>query len=309
VYGISAIAVDIPDGRLDNSGRADQLEFSREFLERKIGSVKVSRLEPRESTVDIATRVAEKLFGQSGLCPQSVDLIVLVTQTPCSGGIPHLSSRLHAALGLRSDAHFFDVSLGCSGWVNGLAIVKAYCEANGLNNAILVTADPYSRIIDPNDRNTVLLFGDGASATLVSRDFIFGIGRVVSLSDSSACNAISRGEGEFLSMNGRAVMEFARKAVPESIRRALTENQLTIPDIGCFYLHQGSRYIIEQLRATLGQTEISLPYVAAQYGNLVSSSIPVMVFNDWENVPPRSVVCGFGVGLTSVATVLTRTCT
>jgi 3-oxoacyl-[acyl-carrier-protein] synthase-3 len=306
MYGISHISVEIPDTRLDNSRRGAELDFSEEFLTSKIGSPTVSRLEPTERTIDIATRVAERLILESAIEASEIDLVVLITQTPCTGGIPHLSARLHNALGLRPDAHFFDVSLGCSGWVNGLAIVKGYCELLALNKAMLVTADPYSKIIDNNDRNTVLLFGDGASATLISRDFRLGIGSFISLSDSKACDAISRDQNTHLKMNGRSVMDFARKTVPDCIRRTLKSNMLAVTDIERHYVHQGSKYIVEQLRVLLKQDAETMPYRACLYGNLVSTSIPALISDDWSRLPKRSIACGFGVGLSAVSTVLTR---
>src|SRR5690606_34876431 len=94
--------------------------------------------------------------------------LVVVTQNGDGEGLPHTSALVQTKLGLSTTVAAFDVSLGCSGYVYGLAILKGLMETAGMTDAILITADPYSKVIDPTDRVTTLLFGDAATATLLS---------------------------------------------------------------------------------------------------------------------------------------------
>lgn len=302
--GLTHISVEIPQNRLDNSKRSEELDFTNEFILNKIGSPKVSRLDAEDNTLELAFKAVNKLFHESGLDVKAVDLLVLVTQNPGNGGIPHLSASLHHKVGLRDDAQCFDISLGCSGWVHGLAIVKSYCESFGFKNAILVTADPYSTIIDPNDRNTVLLFGDGASATWLSDQPVYNIGQFYCLNDTSSANAIQKKAGEYLQMNGRRVLDFAKKNVPACITKTLELNNQNINQIDVLYAHQGSKYIVDQLREALNILDDKMPYSASEYGNLVSSSIPALIAENYPNSGEKLLVCGFGVGLSCMSTVL-----
>jgi len=306
MIGIKHVSVEIPPGRLDNLARQEELDFDENFLRSKIGAISVSRLAPEDNTIDLASRAMGRLLQETGLPASDVDLLVLVTQTPCTGGIPHLSAILHHRMGLRQDCHFFDVALGCSGWVQGLSIVKGYCASHGLKTAVLVTADPYSKILDPGDRNSVLLFGDGAAATLLTERPVFSIGKFALMSDTQSHEAIRREAGGFFQMNGRRVMEFGGKLVPASIRQAIAIQDEPGLKIDRYFVHQGSKYIVDQLRRQMGASEYEMPYCSTDYGNLVSSSIPVVLKQEWDRTGNRAVVCGFGVGLTSAATVLSR---
>lgn len=306
MIGLKHISVEIPSLRLNNLDRASDLGFDENFLRSKIGTTTVSRIEPNETTIDLAFKAASNLFNETEIDKNTVDLLVLVTQTPCTGGIPHLSAVLHRQLDLRPDCHFFDISLGCSGWVQGAAVVKSYCETYGLKKALLVTADPYSKIVDRNDKNTILLFGDGATASLFDDDPVYEFQKFVLLSDTNLNEAIHRDYGGFLQMNGRRVMEFGINTVSHSIDRLLKSYGSEYPVIDRYFVHQGSKHIVDQLRKLFGFTDYQMPYCSSGYGNLVSSSLPAVLCQEWKEIGERSVACAFGVGLTSAATLLQK---
>ncbi|MGH9204004.1 MAG: 3-oxoacyl-ACP synthase III family protein, partial [Vicinamibacterales bacterium] len=234
-----------------------------------------------------------------------LECLVVVTQNPDSHGLPHTSAVVHGKLGLAARCAAFDISLGCSGFVYGLATVSAFMAANGMACGVLVTADPYSKIIGPEDRDTVMLFGDGAAATLLSDDPVWRIGRTDFGTLGQQRDAlVVKADGK-LAMNGRGVFNFSATEVPPSIRRALAANRVELGDIDRFILHQGSRFIIDTIAKRLG-IEDRTPFCAENYGNLVSSSIPVALAEAVKDSDRRIVISGFGVGLSFASTVLTR---
>jgi len=169
MLGIKAIATYIPEGRARNSDLSERFALDETFLRDKIGVMERAIKAPDEETSDLALAALQKLLADAAVDPAAVEAMVVVTQNP-DRNIPHVSAMVHGCAGLAESCATFDVSLGCSGYVYGLSILKSFMRDNGMKTGVLVTADPYSKIIDRDDRNTVLLFGDAATATLVGED-------------------------------------------------------------------------------------------------------------------------------------------
>jgi 3-oxoacyl-[acyl-carrier-protein] synthase III len=305
VIGIRQIGVHRGVESLNNFELGETLGTGAEFLESKIGMLKLSRKSKDEDTSDLAVAAALALFESSELKPEDVQCLVLVTQNPDGGGLPHTSAIVHDKLGLRKDCIVFDIALGCSGFVQTLSVIKALMEAQGLKDGLLVTADPYSKIIDSSDRDTALIFGDGATATWMSDNPVWRIGATDGGILSSQNGALKINEKGNLFMNGRGVFNFAATAVPPSIERVLERSSNTMADIDLVLLHQGSRYIVETIARRIGAQD-KAPFSSANYGNTISSSIPMMLA---ENVPATAhklLLCGFGVGLAWATCYLER---
>lgn len=308
-WGIRSIGVEVPEGRLDNASRCEALQTDLEFLDRKIGTREVVRMAEGADTADLAEPACWRALEKGGVRPADIAALVVCTQNPHGRGIPHTSAVLQARLGLPESCACFDVSLGCSGYVYGLSVLGSFLEINGFGPGLLVTADPYSKIIDPMDRNTVLLFGDAATATLLEPD---ETGRLFSGSSFAFATRGAGGEAIWnpqgiLEMNGRAVFEFALGAVPKQVREVVAKAGLNIEEVDRFLLHQGSQFMVEQLARLLGVPMDKVPLGLAGVGNTVSSSVPLML----EKVLPdeavrRVVLSGFGVGLSWASCVLRR---
>jgi 3-oxoacyl-[acyl-carrier-protein] synthase-3 len=294
---VSAIGVYLPPTRVDNYVAASSLDIDKGFLENKIGIRRRAVKNAGERTSDLCEHAFTDLLRQMpDLAPEQVDLLCVVTQNP-DQKIPHTAAILHQRLGLAASCMTFDLSQGCAGYVHGLAVVMALVERLGLRNAVLMTCDPYSTIVDPADRGTGLLFGDAATATylvagsngyhLVDADF----GTVPGSAGVLRC--IDRFE-----MQGREVFLHAAREIPRSIRRLLDRNHLSDEDVDIFLLHPGSLSVIKAIRSILGLSDKRLPFEAGDYGNAVSSSIP-LVLREWlPRSPVRVLLSGFGVGFT-----------
>ena len=178
MLGIQAIGRYIPPQRNSNADLVEKFGFPPDFLDSKIGVQTTSKKAADEETSDLAVKAVRNLADKlgDGFDLAAIQCLVLVTQNPDGGGLPHTSAIVHKKLGLPPRCFAFDISLGCSGFVAGLAAITGFMQMTGLTRGLLVTADPYSKIIDPEDRNTVLLFGDGAAATLISDAPVWAIG-------------------------------------------------------------------------------------------------------------------------------------
>ncbi|EAH8202159.1 putative sulfate exporter family transporter [Campylobacter lari] len=204
----------------------------------------------------------------------------------------------------------FGVTLGgggsiCSGYVYGLSIILSFMQNNNLKHGLLFTCDPYRKIIDDNDKNTSLLFGDGASVTYISKDFIytpiaFKFGTDGSKFESILCKK------DILSMNGRGVFEFSATTIPKHIMDFLQEEQINLNNVDRFIFHQGSKYIVDTLRQRLKLDEEKVPFDANFYGNTVSSSIPILLENEFkkEKCYNNILISGFGTGLSWASAIL-----
>lgn len=304
MVGVVAVGCHLPAERQDNLEIGPSYGFDEAFLRNKLGFVSVARKPKEQETSDLCVAAFEDLLQRTQLDPKTLDVVVVVTQNPDGHGLPHTSAIVHRKLGLPMSCFAFDISLGCSGFVAGLAIVKGFLKATGRKRAVLFTADPYSKVMDPADRNTFLIFGDGATATLISEEGPWQIGEFDVGTDGGKCDAIAVREDGKLFMNGRAVFDFCALNVPGSVQRTLSANGIEKADVSNFLLHPGSRYIVDAVAKRLGLGAVAFP--AADYGNTVSSSIPMMLAGLDPATSPTVLVCGFGVGLGWSTTVLRK---
>ena len=305
MIGIAAIAAELPSERISNLSALPPLGLSEAFLRDKIGFVRRARMPAGMDTSDLCVAAANRLFAGGAVDRDEVQCLVVVTQNPDGYGLPQTSAVVHGRLGLSAGCVVFDISLGCTGYVHALAIVSAFLAANDLRVGILVTADPYSKIVDPEDRDTALLFGDAATATLLSDRPVWRLGKFDFGTDGTLSSALQVGVDRKLHMNGRAVFNFCATRVPESIKRTLDRNGLVLEQIDRIVLHQGSKYIVDTVAERLGVPE-KCTFYAADYGNIVSSSIPMILADGIRPTDRRIIISGFGVGLALATTLLER---
>src|SRR5262249_8841624 len=302
--GILSIHSYVPEARLDAMELSSDFGPSEDFIRDKTGFRTLSRRADGEDTSHLAERAARAALSMHPGLAQKLGLLVVVTQTPDGYGLPQVSAIVHGRLDLPESVAAFDISLGCSGWVYGLSVAKSFMESNDLACGILVTADPYSKIIDPKDRNTLLLFGDAATATVLCRNPTWRIGRFVFGTAGRHWDDIRVRDNGKLAMNGRAIFNFSARKLADCVRAELAANGLDLHSVGYVILHQASRYIVDTVAARLGASD-QTRFTAADTGNTVSSSIPLAISALPRAKEQTMVVCGFGVGLSWAGCVLT----
>ena len=305
MLGIAEIGSYIPENRISNYDRKEQFAIDDQFIEEKIGVKSVSRKGPEEETSDLCLKAYADLESRSGLRRDEVEALVVVTQNP-DFTIPHTSALVHGRLGLAENCACFDISLGCSGFVYGLSTIIAFMAANGLRKGVLITADPYSKVVSPEDKNTALLFGDAAGATLISTEPRFVPGHYTFGTMGSEFDKLIARDG-VLFMNGRAVFNFAAKTIPPDIEKMAAKNGIAIADIDRFLFHQGSKIIVETIARKLGVPLAKVPYAICDFGNSCASTIPLLLQSELADPAVKTIaISGFGVGLSWASGLLRR---
>jgi 3-oxoacyl-[acyl-carrier-protein] synthase-3 len=325
---VRAFAAAVPETLWDAAKVAALTGADAGFIEEKVGATRRYILGPDETGTDLSARACRRLFAESGLRPEEVGLLVCVTQTP-DYRIPHNSALLQQALGLPTSCAAFDLALGCSGFVYALTVCEGFMRSQGVRSALLVTCDPYSKIMLASDKDTMAVFGDAASATWLAPGPGARIGRADFGTDGGGARSLRveaggaalpllsvhdaaprcyDAERARLRMAGREVFNFVLSTVPGSIARCLALNGLALDEIDHFALHQGSRYMLEALAKRAGIPRGKLCVNIERYGNTVSSSVPLLLADlqtEGRLRPGTKVlVSGFGVGLSWGTNVL-----
>ena len=308
MLGINAIASYFPEQRVSNVDRAEKAGKSVEFIKNKIGFTSLLRKSDDQETSDLCVQAFEALLVKiPDIKPEEIDCLIVVTQNPDGSGLPHTSAIVQHKLGLSENIAAFDVSLGCSGFVYALDVIQAFMSAQGMQHGLLFTADPYSKVIDPQDYNTELLFGDAATVTYITEAPVFVSKKSTYSTNGKLSHSIKvDASTQLLSMLGSNVFKFAISKVPPQIEKCLEENGLEKNDIDLYLLHQGSKYIVDNLVPLLGVEADKAPFLAAQTGNTVSSSIPIMLEHYIDTEEKLILISGFGVGLSWATSVLER---
>ncbi|MAT15079.1 MAG: 3-oxoacyl-ACP synthase [Planctomyces sp.] len=307
--GIETIGGWIPEQRLDLAELGAKFDAKPEFVKRKIGFTGLARKAQGEECSDLCVHAFNQIASRISFPLSEVECIVVVTQNPDTGAIPHAASLVHQKIGAPDTAACFDISLGCTGYVHGLSIVKGFMRENEMRRGLLFTSDPYSTIIDPEDRDTAMLFGDAATCTVLSENAQYQIGKSDFATESRSARAIYTDHwGGSLSMDGNLVFRSVSLTVPGLIQNNLKRNGTDIDKVDLCLLHQGSKFIVDTVRSLLRQSEEKVPFLAGPYGNTVSSSIPLMLRDVLakETLPRQILLAGFGVGLSAAATVISR---
>lgn len=306
---IRAIGVYLPSARIDNLDRAAGFGASEAFVREKLGPLQLAIKAPEEETSDLAVQAVRNIDAPD-FDLAAVDGLIVCTQNPDGHGLPHTSAIVHAKLGLSGECAAFDISLGCSGFVYGLALARSFAQTYGLRNVLLVTADPYSKVVEAGDRETAMLFGDGATATWLARHGGGGewaIGPAKFATSGKGARYLHVNDEGHLRMKGREIFTFAAVEAPKQIDALLVQEGLGRGDIDCYLLHQGSRYIVDTIRDRMGLAPDRVPVELTDYGNTISSSIPMLLANRLSDPDLRKLVlCGFGVGLSMASMILER---
>lgn len=322
---IQAIATHLPDAVLSNAMLAQSFpEWSADRILTKLGISERRIAAPDETASDLAYEAACKLFAEGAVRPEDIDFLIFCTQAP-DYVLPTSACILQARLELRRDIGAFDINLGCSGFVYGLSIATGLIASAAANKVLLLTADTYSKYINVKDRSVRTLFGDGAAATLISRDPDGSIGPFVFGTDGEGARSLIVETGGYrmprslksgaetsdsagnvrsrdnLYMNGAAVMSFTLREVPQSFRDLLSRSGATITDYDFIVVHQANKFLMDALQKKLDVPSDKFPHFHETIGNTVSSTIPFvlehLLAEDRLARGQRLVLLGFGVGL------------
>jgi 3-oxoacyl-[acyl-carrier-protein] synthase III len=317
---IKAISYYLPEKILSNEGLAKEFpEWSVEKVTSKIGISERHIAGENECASDLAYNAAIKMFEEHSVNPENIDFILLCTQSP-DYYLPTTACILQNKLGIPTTAGALDFNLGCSGYVYGLSLAKGLIFAGVAKNILLLTAETYTKHIHPKDKGNRAIFGDGASATLISTDgfaeienFSFGtdgkgaenliiktggLRNPNKLNDSKVDSEGTHISSDHLYMNGAEIFTFTLANVPMLVQDTLKKNELNQSDISLFVFHQANKHMMNFLRQKIKIEEDKFYYCLEKSGNTVSSTIPIALSEaKMENKLNNYVLlAGFGVG-------------
>lgn len=308
MIGIQDIAYYICETRENNLNKTfNGIVVDEEFVKNKIGIEQVSRKKDDEKASDLCMLAYNKLLEKNETFDiLNIDLICVCTQNG-DYNIPHTSAILHQKLGAKKECATFDISLGCSGYVYSLDIVASFMEKNNYKNALLFTADPYSNILDKEDKNTNLIFGDAASVTLMSCNPKFEVKNSIYHSFGDMYETLIKRDNQPLFMDGKMIFNFTLMNVPEVIKKTFEANDIKQEEIDKFIFHQANKYMVSKLVKRLKVDSEKVPVKIIDYGNTVSSSIPIILLDYLDDKSCKNILlCGFGVGLSIASTIIKR---
>ncbi|WP_425618381.1 beta-ketoacyl-ACP synthase III [Anatilimnocola sp. NA78] len=285
-----------------------------EWIEQRTGIRERRQAEPQLATSDLAYEAAIKCLEQAGISAKQVDLIVLATMSPDSPA-PSTACRLQRLLGCSAPA--FDVSAACAGFMYALSTGMQFVKTGNARHVLVVGSDVMTRTVNPADKKTYPLFGDGAGAVLLGAGnpeqgfvaYTLGAdGNGVELlhipaggsREALTAESIAAGR-QYMSMDGRAVFKWAVRTVADSCREVLGHAGLTTSDVTWLVLHQANKRILEAAASDLGMPLDRVIVNLDRYGNTSAGSIPLVLdelsqqgrLNRGDNV----LMSGFGAGL------------
>lgn len=291
-----------PQQVLDNFDFEKMVETSDEWIVSRTG-IKRRHITENESCVDLGYQAALKAIEK--IDKNKIGLIICATMTP-DYFTPSNACLIQERLGLNGQEMMcFDLNAACSGFVYALTVAQSLLQNLGDKYALVIGSEEISKIIDFNDRNTCVLFGDGAGALIVSN----GEGIFASYSNSAGnldalkAPAISKiSENHYLTMAGQDVFKFAVRVIPESITAVLEKSNLTLDDIAYVVCHQANYRIIKNVYKKMKSSEDKFYMNLQEYGNTSAASIPLALAEMNEKGMLKSgdkIICvGFGGGLT-----------
>jgi 3-oxoacyl-[acyl-carrier-protein] synthase III len=312
----------VPERVLTNADLERMVSTSDEWITTRTGIRERRIAGDGESTSTLATAAGRRALAQAGLAPEAIDLIILATCTP-DRPFPATACTVQANLGIPGVAAF-DLSAACSGFVYGLSVATSLIRSGAARNILFVAADIFTHYINWHDRNTCVLFGDGAGAVILQpSDEPYGqlscvLGASGKDEDLMAVDAggtrlpatpelLEQGR-QYVYMNGREIFKLAVRGMGDSSLQALAAAGLTTEDIALVVPHQANARIIEATARRLGVPMERVFVNLDRYGNTSAATIPIALveaaqqgrIKDGDSI----LLTAFGGGLTWASAVI-----
>lgn len=294
---IKALSYNLPENVLTNEMIAQEFpEWTVEKIDKKIGIKQRHVTKDGETASDLAVGAAEKLFAENNYDRSFIDYVIFVSQSP-DYHLPTTACTIQTRLGLSKRITVIDVNLGCNGFVAGLSLAKAVIIAGQAKNVLLLTGETYSKYMHERDKSNRTIFGDGAAATLVSTEGMAEVGEfVIGTDGTGAENLIVKTGGarhpqpaedlkfddfgnprssDNLYMDGPAILNYSLDSIPQLVEDVLEKNHVTMDDIDLHVYHQANTFLANLERRKLRIPEEKYYCNIENFGNTVSSTIPI----------------------------------
>ncbi|WP_332650352.1 beta-ketoacyl-ACP synthase III [Lysinibacillus sp. 54212] len=298
--GIIGMGKYIPEKVLTNFDFEKMIDTTDEWIRSRTGIEERHIAADDEDTSDLGFYAAQRAIEDAGLSPEKIDLILVATVSP-DQAFPSVACQIQERLGAKCPA--MDISAACAGFIYGLVTAKQFVESNSYENVLVVGVEKLSKLTNWEDRNTAVLFGDGASAAVLSKVsegrgiLSFELG-----ADGTGGKYLYLDENDQIAMNGREVFKFAVRQMGESAINVLEKAGLQKEDCDFLIPHQANIRIMEAARERLNLPEEKMSKTVHKYGNTSAASIGISMIEELEAGKIKDddilVLVGFGGGLT-----------
>lgn len=302
----------VPNNKVPNTDMEKLVETSDDWIKSRTG-IETRHITTDENTSDLAYEAAVRALESAELKADAIDMIIVAT---VSGDyvFPGVSQLLQKRLGCRT-IPAFDVNAACTGFIYALDLADAMITAGKYKNILIVGAEALTKLTDFTDRNTCVLFGDGAGAFVLSRANKGGIKSVITHSDGDTEGRLKL-DGypikkdyvtpnralPFIRMDGTEIFKFATSVFPSVIHELLKDSVMPLSDLDLIVAHQANKRIIDKAAKSLGYPAEKMYMNIADYGNTSAASIPLAVDeairNDTLKRGDTFAIAAFGGGLT-----------
>jgi 3-oxoacyl-[acyl-carrier-protein] synthase-3 len=320
--GILGTGSYLPEKVLTNFDLEKMVDTSDEWITTRTGIKERRIADPSQATSDLATKAAEKALEDANLKPEDIEMIIVATVTP-DMNFPSTACIVQANLGALNAAAF-DISVGCSGFIYGLAIAQQFVETGLYKNVLVIGAETLSKITNWKDRNTCVLFGDGAGAAVVGRvEKGYGIlanylgadgtgGKYLYMPAGGSRMPASHETVEknlhTIFMEGQEVFKFAVRVMDSATIEVLERAGLSPEDIDMLIPHQANTRIIEAARKRLRLSEEKVYINLDKYGNTSAASVAIALDEAYRKGLIKKgdiiLMVAFGAGLTWASNVI-----
>jgi 3-oxoacyl-[acyl-carrier-protein] synthase III len=298
----------LPKKILTNDELAKKVDTNDEWITSRTGIKQRHIAADDEYTSDLGYKAAKDALEKANMQASEIDAIIVATTTP-DNVFPSVATKIQHKLGIK-DAFAFDVQAVCSGFVYGLTIADKFIKTSMAKNILVIGAEKLSKILDWSDRNTCVLFGDGAGAVIASQSDgdskiidtnLHSDGKYFDILYTDGGPAINN-QAAFIRMQGKEVFKNAVSKMSNSIISIIEKNDLTINDIDLIIPHQANNRILMAIKDKTKISEEKVMSTVAKHANSSAASIPLALSQALEeNVVKRSdmlVLTALGAGLT-----------
>lgn len=303
--GILGIGRYVPEKVVTNHDLEKIMDTSDEWIRTRTGIAERRIADDTIDTSYMAVEASKKALEDAGISGEDIDLILVATVTP-DRAFPAVACVIQEAIGAKHAAAM-DVSAACAGFMYGMITAQQFIQTGTYKNVLVVGSDKLSKIVDWNDRNTAVLFGDGAGAVVMGA---VSEGRGVLSFELGADGSGGKHlyQDEYVMMNGREVFKFAVRQLGDSCLRVLDKAGLTKEDVDFLVPHQANIRIMESARERLNLPQEKMSMTIEKFGNTSASSIPIAMVEELQNGRIQDgdliILVGFGGGLTWGAVAL-----
>ncbi|MCS6591112.1 beta-ketoacyl-ACP synthase III [Bacillus cereus] len=303
--GILGIGRYVPEKVVTNHDLEKIMETSDEWIRTRTGIAERRIADDTIDTSYMAVETSKKALEDAGISGEDIDLILVATVTP-DRAFPAVACVIQEAIGAKHAAAM-DLSAACAGFMYGMITAQQFIQTGTYKNVLVVGSDKLSKIVDWNDRNTAVLFGDGAGAVVMGA---VSEGKGVLSFELGADGSGGKHlyQDEYVMMNGREVFKFAVRQLGDSCLRVLDKAGLTKEDVDFLVPHQANIRIMESARERLNLPQEKMSMTIEKFGNTSASSIPIAMVEELQNGRIQDgdliILVGFGGGLTWGAVAL-----